>query len=603
MKLGRRMWQLVLILRNNIEMESDLHLAEIEIKKVAGCEITPLSAHDYEKLLLGPALRNVDSRHLRKNGIVAYQASSEEVNLQPLFRRLSFVELVVGAVQIPKATPEVCAQLFEGIPEPFIWFEADAQYVHFRMVPLNTVAEWSDIVAKRSRDYDEAVRMLDRVVAAVVRGFPFTHRDATLQQIISARSTTGHLFHGLHVYKAKFFPRMVRSMLNVYAPCSDSHVLDPYVGSGTTLTEATMLGMASAGLDIDPLSVLISTAKVILMRQADSNLLEAVLEVLDNLDIMATKQLSLFRVSDKAEVYAAIPLFLSRRIPNDIQQEIVDDIRLCLSAIGEIPAEEAIPLRAALSDAISRKLKFRFLGLGYGRFSLNIMQGRIVQMFRDNLKYLANTVGVWQWLRDTGQCSLPHAKVQVGDARSLPYENDTFDFVMTSPPYMPASSGRENYLKSKSLAMTALGIVSTDEIDTYERMQVGSVHRAEEIEDLPPKAREVVAWMASDEVRKVKAPATASYFADIARSLREIRRVLRPGGRCAFVIARQHTFYRYQSRDIVRVVDNAEVVSEIAERSGFGVSEAIHVELNKQNAVARPRSLDAYYETILILQR
>jgi hypothetical protein len=109
--------------------------------------------------------------------------------------------------------------------------------------------------------------------------------------------------------------------------------------------------------------------------------------------------------------------------------------------------------------------------------------------------------------------------------------------------------------------------------------------------------------MASDNVRQVKAPATASYFVDLAQSLREIHRVLRSGGRCAMVIARQHTFYRYKSREVVRIIDNVGVVSELATMCGLEVEDAIHVELNKQNTVARPRSLDAYYETILVLKR
>jgi tRNA G10 N-methylase Trm11 len=76
-----------------------------------------------------------------------------------------------------------------------------------------------------------------------------------------AKLTTGHLFHGLHVYKAKFFPRMVRTLLNLYAPSPSARVLDPFAGSGTALTEASVMGLPSAGVDIDPLSVLIAQAK------------------------------------------------------------------------------------------------------------------------------------------------------------------------------------------------------------------------------------------------------------------------------------------------------------------------------------------------------
>jgi hypothetical protein len=54
---------------------------------------------------------------------------------------------------------------------------------------------------------------------------------------------------------------------------------------------------------------------------------------------------------------------------------------------------------------------------------------------------------------------------------------------------------------------------------------------------------------------------------------------------------------------VVRVIENAEVVSEMATESGLEVENTIHIELNKQNTVARPRSLDHYFETILVLKR
>ena len=38
--------------------------------------------------------------------------------------------------------------------------------------------------------------------------------------------------------------------------------MDNFVGSGTTLLEASTLGISSIGIDIDPLSVLISQAKL-----------------------------------------------------------------------------------------------------------------------------------------------------------------------------------------------------------------------------------------------------------------------------------------------------------------------------------------------------
>ncbi len=587
-------WHIILKVRSNIELESDLRLAEMEMQKLLGTHIEAVEAQQFGELATQFELREHDIKYRRRNGITAYMALLEDLDLATLFRRLSFVELVIGKVYLLNDRYGSDKELLSGVPNEFLWYRKEGDILRFRMVPLNTVAEWSDVIAKRAPDPDSSIRSLERAVALATQSAISGYHDRLAEQAMSARVTTGHLFHGLHVYKAKFFPRMVRAMLNLYASRSGAYVLDPYVGSGTTLTEAT---------DIDPLSVLIAEAKVILLHNPDSDLIQTALDVRDSLDIAKSKQLSLFRVSETVHPYTAIPPFLAKRLPVEVQQEIIEDIQLCLSAIGTPQSQESVPLLVALSDAISRKLKFRFLGLGYGRFSLNIMQGRIVQMFRDNLTYLANSLAVWRWLWRTARCPLPPSTTYHGDARSLPFDDATFDCVVTSPPYMPASSGRENYLKSKALAMTALGLLKAQEIDSYEQRQIGSVHRTAGFDELPPKAREVVDWMASDEVRKVKAPATASYFNDLMQSLREIRRVLRPGGYCALVIARQHTFYRYKSREVVRVINNTDVVEELAHHCGLEVENTIHVELKKQNAVARPRSLDAYYETILVLRR
>ncbi|NJN98717.1 MAG: hypothetical protein HC875_33830 [Anaerolineales bacterium] len=67
--------------------------------------------------------------------------------------------------------------------------------------------------------------------------------------------------HGIHEYRGKFFPQLVRSLLNIAGVSPASLILDPMCGSGTTPTEAALLGCQAIGLDLNPLSVLMSRAK------------------------------------------------------------------------------------------------------------------------------------------------------------------------------------------------------------------------------------------------------------------------------------------------------------------------------------------------------
>ncbi|MBU2595314.1 site-specific DNA-methyltransferase [Patescibacteria group bacterium] len=66
--------------------------------------------------------------------------------------------------------------------------------------------------------------------------------------------------HRLHPYLGKFIPQLVEVFLKEYFKKGD-YVLDPFMGSGTTLVEANMLGMHSAGIEISNFNCLIAEIK------------------------------------------------------------------------------------------------------------------------------------------------------------------------------------------------------------------------------------------------------------------------------------------------------------------------------------------------------
>jgi len=71
------------------------------------------------------------------------------------------------------------------------------------------------------------------------------------------RERTKHV-HRLHPYLGKFIPQLVEIFLRKYTP---QCVLDPFMGSGTTLVEATALDIPSVGCDISPFNCLLAKVK------------------------------------------------------------------------------------------------------------------------------------------------------------------------------------------------------------------------------------------------------------------------------------------------------------------------------------------------------
>ncbi|MBI3290939.1 hypothetical protein HYZ76_01500 [Candidatus Falkowbacteria bacterium] len=82
-----------------------------------------------------------------------------------------------------------------------------------------------------------------------------------LQKYNQTKSVNQFLTHWMYPYKGKFHPQMIRALLNIIKIKEGETLLDPFVGSGTAVLEAQLLGINAVGIDISPLCVLISKVK------------------------------------------------------------------------------------------------------------------------------------------------------------------------------------------------------------------------------------------------------------------------------------------------------------------------------------------------------
>lgn len=145
--------------------------------------------------------------------------------------------------------------------------------------------------------------------------------NSCIKRAIKRVNTSTPHVHGLHKYKAKFFPRMTRSlMVSVIdsVPRDKNNnviLLDPFVGSGTALAEASLLEVPSKGVDIDKLSCQISNTKIALLNDVSVKDLQQALAELESEDSLSKK------LSQEARKYKFPPWIKAKFIRWDSLEE------------------------------------------------------------------------------------------------------------------------------------------------------------------------------------------------------------------------------------------------------------------------------------------
>lgn len=99
-------------------------------------------------------------------------------------------------------------------------------------------------------------------------------QDWTFRDVSTQKHT-----HGIHLYPARMHPEIARRVIAKYSRPGDV-VFDPFMGSGGVLLESILHGNNAAGLDINPLAVLISKVKTTVFKNNKISLITKALETI-----------------------------------------------------------------------------------------------------------------------------------------------------------------------------------------------------------------------------------------------------------------------------------------------------------------------------------
>ena len=412
-----------------------------------------------------------------------------------------------------------------------------------------------------------------------------------------SRQATRYSVHGLHEYKGKFNPQVVRALLNIFGVTSGQRVLDPFCGSGTTLVECAHTGVLGYGVDINPFAVFMANAK-----------LQALVTPVDDLRaILRRLSISLKRTKTWRASIADNPR--SHYLRSWFDQETLQTIEIMRDKIENI-AETVTPVFLAIASNLLRDYSLqdpKDLRIRRRRSPLpdTPFPEAFVSASAQALERLEATQAILGTDLSPGQAVL-HDVATLASAE-LPV---LFDAAITSPPYAMALP----YIDTQRLSLVWLNLLEPERIACLEAELIGSrefrgssrrtqVSALESNADCLPEAevafcqRLLEALDERDGFRRQAVPTLLyRYFAAMQRGFRAIRGVTRPRAPFALIVGHNHSVLGGIRYDI----NTPEHLAGLAKAVGWTVEELLPLQTYHRYGYHMSNAVSA--ETLIILR-
>ena len=331
-------------------------------------------------------------------------------------------------------------------------------------------------------------------------------------------ANTKEFTHCYHTYPAMMIPQVARTLIELYAPQDQCNLIfDPYMGSGTSLVEASLKGINSIGTDINPLARLISQAKT---THFD---IQKIKEEIAEIQLFPfsysedkVKNTDFTRVSNPDFWYA---------------QDILLKLSFLSQYIDSLEDEIKLFFQIALSETV-REVSYTRNG-EFKRFRMTEKQ---IKQFNPDVfgifesKIFRNLEGLKQY-----NASNLSPKVQICDFNTV-YEipdvvlpNESVDMIVTSPPYGDSHT-TVAYGQFSRWANEWFNFPNAKNLDN---LLMGGKKKAEPIYETESIAKELKEIQSIDNTRFQE---VVSFLNDYSCSIKNIAPKIRKGGIICYVV-------------------------------------------------------------------
>lgn len=330
--------------------------------------------------------------------------------------------------------------------------------------------------------------------------------------------------HGFHTYPAMMIPQITKRLMEMYGK-SAKVLLDPFMGSGTALLEATLHDnfKKAYGIDINPLALLISKVKTTpiepkLLAEEYKNLMASCLE--DKKDINF-KQKTIEK-----------PNFTN--IDFWFKPKVTTDLTIIKNNIEEIENKDVKNFfLVAFSETVRNASNTRNNEYKLYRMNESMLKKHnpdTINLFREKTK--ENMESMKEYYENYNKnCKVNILSEDTRHKTSI--QDKEIDLIVTSPPYGDSRT-TVAYGQFSRLSLQWLGLNSRDVLN-IDRISLGGIPTKDLKNDLKsPTLQETLQKIADND--PIRARDVLSFYEDFDKCVQELHRVTKPGAFLCFVV-------------------------------------------------------------------
>ncbi len=381
---------------------------------------------------------------------------------------------------------------------------------------------------------------------------------------------SNYLSHNFHSFPAKFPPQLPKKFI-LELTSENNVVLDPMMGSGTTILEAISHNRHAIGFDIDPLALMITSVKTTYYNK--KTLVEEFTRIINYTNIILNKQDKLTSLFNKfnPETKSFVEywfhketikelLSLSYSISKIENEKIRDFFKIIFSSII-ITKSGGVSLAMDLAHTRPHRAKIIFDSYSDSFFKIENVKGKYKSY---NSKKLKSSINEFQKkffqnlesVRETNNIYKPALKL--ANSQNIKLADNSVNLIVTSPPY---AANAIDYMRAHKFSLLWFGF-SMEDLKNKRKEYIG--HEATSnfsFKEMPQLTKSIITKVGQKNIKKSQS--LHRYYSEMMDVLKEMYRVLKHNTSAIVVVGNSNICGIDSQTDIC--------LKEIGESLGFKV--------------------------------